>query len=61
MIYQSRRSVVYSKNGFSHSVKLVTGYERSVFGRGQIIKKDPKSGVYQAGSDPHADGLALGY
>lgn len=31
-----------------------------VFGRGQIIRRDPGSGVLWAGSDPRADGAAVG-
>ncbi|HSV85572.1 MAG TPA: gamma-glutamyltransferase family protein [Levilinea sp.] len=42
-----------------HEVHLARGYERVVFGRGQIIRRDPESGVLWAGSDPRADGLAM--
>eukprot|EP00300_Choanocystis_sp_HF-7_P005561 c14149_g1_i1.p1 GENE.c14149_g1_i1~~c14149_g1_i1.p1 ORF type:complete len:284 (+),score=50.92 c14149_g1_i1:1050-1901(+) len=47
-----------------HNVKEVSGYDRALFGRGQIIRKisNPESGdVLWAGSDPRADGCALGY
>eukprot|EP01121_Diplochlamys_sp_Union-15-3_P018573 TRINITY_DN6787_c0_g1_i1.p1 TRINITY_DN6787_c0_g1~~TRINITY_DN6787_c0_g1_i1.p1 ORF type:complete len:169 (+),score=33.32 TRINITY_DN6787_c0_g1_i1:134-640(+) len=40
---------------------LIKGYQRSVFGNGQIIVRNPESGVLCGGSDPRADGLALGY
>nr|XP_016847554.1 PREDICTED: putative gamma-glutamyltransferase YwrD [Anolis carolinensis] len=48
---------------------LVTGHSRSMFGRGQIITKGDwwrqktlsSSNVFWAGSDPRADGCALGY
>ncbi len=43
-----------------HPVKKVSGLDRSLFGRGQIILRDPVSGVLTAGSDPRADGLAMG-
>ena len=43
-----------------HQVTPVRGMGRSLFGRGQIIRRDPVSGVLAAGSDPRADGLALG-
>lgn len=43
-----------------HRVRPVQGFDRSVFGRGQVILRDPNSGVLIAGSDPRADGCALG-
>jgi gamma-glutamyltranspeptidase/glutathione hydrolase len=39
----------------------VSGHERSVFGRAQIIKRDRKTGVLWAGSDGRADGCAMGF
>ena len=42
-----------------HQVQKVAGWERALFGRGQIILRDPQSGVLCAGSDPRADGLAI--
>ncbi|KAH8678496.1 gamma-glutamyltranspeptidase [Xylariales sp. PMI_506] len=46
-----------------HEVKLVSGYDRSLFGRGQVINvnHDPVTGqrVYSAGSDPRGDGAAV--
>lgn len=44
-----------------HKPRPVSGYARAVFGRGQVILRDPETGVLAAGSDPRADGLALGY
>jgi len=44
-----------------HDVVPVTGYARSVFGRGQIIRRDPETGVLCGGSDPRADGQAVGW
>jgi gamma-glutamyltranspeptidase/glutathione hydrolase len=38
----------------------VSGYERAVFGRGQIIRREA-DGVLWGGSDPRADGCALGF
>ena len=43
-----------------HPVKLVQGYARALFGRGQIIRRDPATGVLCGGSDPRADGCAMG-
>jgi gamma-glutamyltranspeptidase/glutathione hydrolase len=42
-----------------HTVRPVSGWGRSVFGRGQIIRRDPATGVLCAGSDPRADGCAM--
>ncbi|MEW5720384.1 MAG: hypothetical protein AB1817_17300 [Chloroflexota bacterium] len=42
-----------------HDVAPVTGYARAVFGRGQIIRREP-DGVLWGGSDPRADGCAVG-
>ena len=42
-----------------HPVMEVKGYGRGVFGRGQVIRRDPASGVLWAGSDPRADGCAM--
>jgi gamma-glutamyltranspeptidase/glutathione hydrolase len=42
-----------------HSVYMVDGYERALFGRGQVILRDPDTGVLTAGSDPRADGCAM--
>ncbi len=44
-----------------HRLETVTGYERAVFGRGQVILRDPATGVLCGGSDPRADGCAMGF
>ncbi len=45
-----------------HEVTPVSGIRRSsVFGRGQVITRDPRSGVLAAGSDPRGDGAAAGF
>lgn len=43
-----------------HHVQIVTGYDRALFGRGQIIIRRP-DGVLCAGSDMRADGCAIGW
>ncbi len=43
-----------------HTVVPVSGDARSIFGRGQIIRREP-DGVLWGGSDPRADGLAIGF
>ncbi len=42
-----------------HPARKVAGWERALFGRGQIILRDPESGVLTGGSDPRADGCAM--
>nr|MBN1228352.1 gamma-glutamyltransferase family protein [Anaerolineae bacterium] len=44
-----------------HTIRPVSGLGRALFGRGQIITRDPESGVLCGGSDPRADGCAVGY
>ena len=44
-----------------HQIRQVSGQERAIFGRGQVILRDPESGVLWAGSDPRADGCAMGF
>ncbi|MBI5032793.1 MAG: gamma-glutamyltransferase [Chloroflexi bacterium] len=43
-----------------HSIVPVTGYARAVFGRGQIIRREP-DGTLWGSSDPRADGCAVGF
>lgn len=40
---------------------VLTKFERSLFGNGQIITRDNKSGVLCGGSDLRADGLAIAW
>ena len=42
-----------------HRVTVKSGHERAIFGRGQIILRDPETGVLCGGSDPRADGCAM--
>jgi gamma-glutamyltranspeptidase/glutathione hydrolase len=44
-----------------HAVRRVSGQERGIFGRGQIILRQPDTGVLWAGSDPRCDGCAMSY
>jgi gamma-glutamyltranspeptidase/glutathione hydrolase len=44
-----------------HEVVLCSGWSRQVFGKGQIIHRNSKTGVLTAGSDPRADGCAIGW
>lgn len=46
-----------------HEVEVVRGWERGLFGRGQVIRCHVEEGservVYSAGSDPRGDGAAF--
>jgi gamma-glutamyltranspeptidase/glutathione hydrolase len=44
-----------------HRVVAVDGFNRGAFGGGQIIVRDPQTGVLTAGSDPRKDGCAVGW
>jgi gamma-glutamyltranspeptidase/glutathione hydrolase len=41
-----------------HQLRAVVGQARALFGRGQIITRDPDTGILCGGSDPRADGCA---
>lgn len=41
-----------------HRVRSISGQDRALFGRGQVIVRDSGSGVLWGGSDPRADGCA---
>ena len=44
-----------------HRLSPISGRARAVFGGGQVIRRDPETGVLIAGSDPRKDGCALGF
>jgi gamma-glutamyltranspeptidase/glutathione hydrolase len=44
-----------------HNVEPVSGHNRAIFGRGQIITRNAESGVLCGGSDPRADGCAMSW
>jgi gamma-glutamyltranspeptidase/glutathione hydrolase len=50
-------STVNALREMGHPLNEVSGYERAVFGRGQVIVRD-EAGVLCGGSDPRADGYA---
>jgi gamma-glutamyltranspeptidase/glutathione hydrolase len=43
-----------------HTIAPVSGHARATFGRGQIIRREP-DGTLWGGSDPRADGCAVGW
>jgi gamma-glutamyltranspeptidase/glutathione hydrolase len=44
-----------------HAVAVTAGVERTIFGVGQVIRRDAVTGVLTAGSDPRRDGCAVGW
>ena len=54
-------SAIRELTRMGHRVSVVRGHERALFGRGQVILRDPGTGVLCGGSDPRADGCALGW
>jgi len=42
-----------------HPVYSVSGFDSSIFGKGQVILRDAETGTLCAGSDPRADGCAM--
>ncbi len=44
-----------------HHLAPVTGRRRGIFGGGQVIVRDPDTGVLVGGSDPRKDGCAIGF
>jgi gamma-glutamyltranspeptidase/glutathione hydrolase len=53
--------VVRELEGRGHTVSVVSGYDRTGFGGGQVISRDPDTGVLTAGSEPRKDGAATGW
>ncbi|MCH9037081.1 MAG: gamma-glutamyltransferase, partial [Chloroflexi bacterium] len=44
-----------------HTIIPVGNGNRGLFGGGQIIERDPESGVLRAGTEPRKDGSAIGW
>mmetsp|Transcript_100179 Transcript_100179/g.312124 ORF Transcript_100179/g.312124 Transcript_100179/m.312124 type:complete len:239 (-) Transcript_100179:116-832(-) len=44
-----------------HAVQVVSGHDRALFGRAQIILRHPATGALWGGSDGRGDGLAIGF
>jgi gamma-glutamyltranspeptidase / glutathione hydrolase len=51
--------VIAELESMGHPVYTLRGFDRSLFGRGQVILRDEQTGVLSAGSDPRADGCAM--
>jgi gamma-glutamyltranspeptidase/glutathione hydrolase len=53
--------IVEKLRAMGHPIRgVIGGYGRSLFGRGQIIRRE-SNGVLWAGSDPRSDGCAMGF
>lgn len=55
------RAVVEDLRRRGHHVEVVSGYERTMFGGGQVVVRDADRGVLSAGTEPRKDGAALGW
>ena len=44
-----------------HDLTIIKAHDRGVFGGGQVISRDPLTGVLVAGSEPRKDGQAVGW
>jgi gamma-glutamyltranspeptidase/glutathione hydrolase len=51
--------VLAQLSAMGHEIYPVNGYDRALFGRGQVIRRDAHTGVLCGGSDPRADGCAM--
>lgn len=53
--------VVEGLRKLGHDVEVVSGVERGICGRGQVIRAHYDDGqlIYSAGSDPRGDGAAM--
>lgn len=52
-------AVIADLTGRGHQIREVSGWERALFGRGQVILRDAQTGILTGGSDPRADGCAM--
>jgi len=48
-------------SAMGHEIAPASGWRRVGFGKGQMIHRDPETGVLTAGSDPRGDGCAIGW
>jgi gamma-glutamyltranspeptidase/glutathione hydrolase len=54
-------SVMNTLGRMGHDIIPTSGIARMVFGRGQIINRNPKTGVLCGGTSPRADGIAIAW
>jgi len=53
--------VVNDLKSRGHQVQMASGYRRVGMGGGQVIQRDPDTGVLSGGSEPRKDGCAVGW
>jgi gamma-glutamyltranspeptidase/glutathione hydrolase len=53
--------VVGGLQSLGHRLELIRGHARVGMGGGQVIRRNPESGVLWAGSEPRKDGCAVGF
>ena len=53
--------VMRSLQDRGHRIEVRRGLDRGGFGGGQIIARNPETGVLTGGSDPRKDGCAIGW
>jgi gamma-glutamyltranspeptidase / glutathione hydrolase len=53
--------VMSELSAMGHEIVPCSGWRRGIFGKGQIIHRNPNSNVLTAGSDPRSDGCAIGW
>ena len=54
------QEVISGLKSKGHSVSVISGVNRGIFGGGQIINRNDES-VFIGGSDPRKDGLSVSY
>ncbi len=47
--------------GLGYRLEIIQGHARVVMGGGQVIQRNPETGVLWAGSEPRKDGCAVGF
>ena len=54
-------TVINDLQNRGHDIRFADGYTRVGMGGGQVIMRDPHSGVLSGGSEPRKDGCAIGW